>query len=195
MVAPVRLIQGLGKRGEKKPGCPATLVTKQLCALRALRKMSPSGVNGQIFRSVIISQNALQLAQTVLGWIAGDDRRIDRADGDAGHPVGLDAGLVHRLINAGLIGAERAAALQHKRDAVAAFRVASLAGAGGKRRMVDRAGTDVMHGKSLKNANGQPRFSFAKASDRQMTQAPDAKMKEIVTTVSASFHILRFGWR
>jgi hypothetical protein len=47
----------LGKRGLKKPGCPATLVTKQLCALRALRKTSPSGVNGQILRSVIISQN------------------------------------------------------------------------------------------------------------------------------------------
>jgi len=26
----VRLIQGLGKRGEKKPGWPATLVTRQL---------------------------------------------------------------------------------------------------------------------------------------------------------------------
>jgi hypothetical protein len=36
-----------------------------------------------------------------------------------------------------------------------------------------------MHGKSLKNANGQPRFSFAKAGDRQMTQAPDAKMKRL----------------
>ena len=96
----------------------------------------------------------LQLAQTVLGWIAGDDRRIDRTDGDARHPVGLDPGLMHRLIDAGLIGAERAAALQDKCNPVAAFRSPSLAGAGGKCRMVNRAGTDVMHGKSLENANG-----------------------------------------
>jgi hypothetical protein len=69
VVAPVRLIQGLGKRGEKKPGCPATLVTKQLCALRALRKMSPSGVNGQIFRSVIISQKACSWRRRCLGGL------------------------------------------------------------------------------------------------------------------------------
>ena len=62
----------------------------------------------------------LQLAQTVLGWIAGDDRRIDRTDGDARHPVGLDPGLMHRLIDPGLIGAERAAALQDKCNPVAA---------------------------------------------------------------------------
>jgi hypothetical protein len=44
--------------------------------------------------------------------------------------------------------------LQHKRNAVAAFGSPRLAGAGGKRRVVDRAGTDVMHGKSLKMRMG-----------------------------------------
>jgi hypothetical protein len=47
----------LGTRGSKNPGWPAIIVIHELVALRALRKTSPSGVNGQIFRSVIRSQN------------------------------------------------------------------------------------------------------------------------------------------
>ena len=53
----MKLSHGLGKRGAKKPGCPLIMVSQELVALRALRKMSPSGVNGQILRSVICSQN------------------------------------------------------------------------------------------------------------------------------------------
>ena len=48
--------------------------------------------------------------------VAGDDARIDGADRRADQPVGLDAGIVQRLIDAALIGAERAAALQHEHD-------------------------------------------------------------------------------
>src|SRR6185312_14020081 len=51
-----------------------------------------------------------------LGRVAGDDRRVQRADRDAGQPVRLQAGLVQRLEHAGLVGAECAAALQHQRD-------------------------------------------------------------------------------
>jgi hypothetical protein len=65
----VRLIHGLGKRGLKKPGWPATLVTKQLWALRALRKISPSGVNGQILRSVIKSQKVCSWRSRCLGGL------------------------------------------------------------------------------------------------------------------------------
>jgi hypothetical protein len=52
-----QLSHGLGTRGSKNPGCPPNMVIHELVALRALRKTSPSGVNGQIFRSVISSQN------------------------------------------------------------------------------------------------------------------------------------------
>ena len=43
-------------------------------------------------------------------------RGVDRADRRADHPVGLDARLVQRLVHADLVGAERAAALQHQHD-------------------------------------------------------------------------------
>ena len=48
--------------------------------------------------------------------VAGDQRGVDGADRRSDHPVGLDAGLVQRLVDADLIGAERAAALQHEHD-------------------------------------------------------------------------------
>jgi hypothetical protein len=48
--------------------------------------------------------------------VAGDQAGIDGADRGADDPVRLDAGLVQRLIDAGLIGPERAAALQHEHD-------------------------------------------------------------------------------
>ena len=58
--------------------------------------------------------------------IAGDQRRVDRADRNARDPVGMQIGLGQRLIDAGLIRAERAAALQQQGDpfelcALAAF--------------------------------------------------------------------------
>ena len=55
-----------------------------------------------------------QLLDPSLRRIAGDDGGIDCADGDAGDPMGHDAGLGQLLIDAGLIGAERAAALEHQ---------------------------------------------------------------------------------
>ncbi len=59
-------------------------------------------------------QNSLSRSSRSLGRAAGDDGGVDRADRGADHPVGLDPGLVQRLIDADLIGAERAAALQHQ---------------------------------------------------------------------------------
>ena len=47
-----------------------------------------------------------------LRLVAGDDRGVDRADRDAGDPFRLEAGMAERLIGAGLIGAERTAALE-----------------------------------------------------------------------------------
>jgi hypothetical protein len=56
-----------------------------------------------------------QLLDPFFGRIACDQGRIDGADGNAGHPVGMNIGLRQGLIDAGLIGAERAAALKDQR--------------------------------------------------------------------------------
>ena len=61
----------------------------------------------------------LQLAEPILRLVAGDQAGVDRADRRADHPIGLDAGLVQRLVDAGLVGAERAAALQDEDDLAA----------------------------------------------------------------------------
>ena len=60
----------------------------------------------------------LQRRKPLLGRVAGDERRVDGADGDARDPVGVAFGLAKRLIDASLIGAQRAAALQHQRHPV-----------------------------------------------------------------------------
>jgi hypothetical protein len=49
--------------------------------------------------------------------IAGDQRGIDRADGNAGNAVRMEIGLGQRLIDAGLVGAQGAAALKQQRNA------------------------------------------------------------------------------
>src|SRR5262245_423274 len=51
------------------------------------------------------------------GWIAGDDGGVEGADRYAGDPIGNEAGLIERLVDAGLISAERAATLQDEGDA------------------------------------------------------------------------------
>ena len=57
-----------------------------------------------------------QPRQPVLRRVARNQARVDRADRGADDPVRFDAGLVQRLVDARLIRAERAAALQHKYD-------------------------------------------------------------------------------
>src|SRR3954468_11614144 len=52
-----------------------------------------------------------QTRQSILRRVAGDETRVDGADRGADDPVRLDAGLMQGLVDAGLIGAERAAAL------------------------------------------------------------------------------------
>ena len=56
----------------------------------------------------------LQPVDAFVGVVAGDDRGVDGADRDAGNPFRLEAGTAQRLKGAGLVGAERAAALQHQ---------------------------------------------------------------------------------
>ena len=59
-----------------------------------------------------------QPVDTSFRRIAGDDRGIDCADRNADDPVRMKPSLGQRLINTRLIGAERAAPLQQKRDAI-----------------------------------------------------------------------------
>src|SRR5579863_942328 len=54
----------------------------------------------------------------MLRRIAGKNRRIERADRNAAKPIGKNAGFVEALIDAGLIGTERAPALQNERNAL-----------------------------------------------------------------------------
>ncbi len=56
----------------------------------------------------------LEFGDAIFRGIAGNDRRIDGADRDAGDPVGPNALGVQHFVDAGLIGAQGAAALQNK---------------------------------------------------------------------------------
>ena len=56
------------------------------------------------------------MREPVLRLVAGDDGGVDRADRRSDQPVGLDPGLVQRLVDAGLIGSERPAALEDEDD-------------------------------------------------------------------------------
>ena len=57
-----------------------------------------------------------QLVEPILWLVAGDDGGVDRAYRRSDQPVGLDAGLVQRLVDAGLVGSQRAAALEDEDD-------------------------------------------------------------------------------
>src|SRR6516162_8865275 len=58
----------------------------------------------------------LQPVDAMFGLVAGDEASVDGADRRADDPIGLDPGLVERLIDTRLIGAERTAALEHEHD-------------------------------------------------------------------------------
>jgi hypothetical protein len=70
----------------------------------------------EVVRGVLLDAcpERAQPVEPVLPRVAGDQRRVDGADRRADHPVGLDTRFVHRLVDAGLVRAERAAALQHQ---------------------------------------------------------------------------------
>ena len=93
---------------------------------RRQRRSRPGKAPHRLERSTR-RQNSWSFGKTVLRLVAGDDARIDGADRGADQPVRLDAGVVQRLIDAALIGAERASALQHEHD-LAVIGVADLVG-------------------------------------------------------------------
>src|SRR5271166_1445523 len=57
-----------------------------------------------------------QLAEPILRLVSSDDGGVDCAYRRSDQPVGLDAGLVQRLVDAGLVRSERAAALEDEDD-------------------------------------------------------------------------------
>ena len=59
-----------------------------------------------------------QLGDACLPGIAGDDGGVDRPDRDARDPIGVEVDLGQCFVDARLVGAERAATLQQKRNAV-----------------------------------------------------------------------------
>ena len=54
----------------------------------------------------------LETREPVAGLAARDQAGVDGADRSADHPVGLDAGLVQRLVDADLVGTQRPATLE-----------------------------------------------------------------------------------
>ena len=98
----------------KKPGTPKVAIRAALVSLNSERPRSPLVTGFQGTGADTISQNSLSRATRFSRLVAGDDRGIDGADRDAGDPVRLEIEVTQRLIGAGLIGAERAAALQNQ---------------------------------------------------------------------------------
>src|SRR5260370_12755906 len=58
----------------------------------------------------------LQSGETLLDGVAANDASIDGTDRGADDPVGFDAGLMQRFIDAALVSPERAAALHDEHD-------------------------------------------------------------------------------
>ena len=63
-----------------------------------------------------------ELFQPVFRFVAGNDGGVDGADRDPRHPVRLDPAFVQGLVDARLIGPQRAPALQHQGAPAAALR-------------------------------------------------------------------------
>jgi hypothetical protein len=62
-----------------------------------------------------------ELIKAPVGRIARDDAGIDGADRRTNDPVRLDFGFVQGLVDAALIGAKRAATLQHQNNLARQF--------------------------------------------------------------------------
>ena len=97
--------------GAKKPGMPDMMVDRLASEL-------PKIDDGQSWSSDAFAADAVpefaQPGDAVGRLVAGNERAVDGADRRADHPVGLDAAFHQRLVDAGLVGAEGAAALQHQ---------------------------------------------------------------------------------
>ena len=73
---------------------------------------------GELGRKAVghLSPEGAHALQPLSGRIAGDQGGVDRADGGSDHPIGLDAEFLQGLVDAGLVGAQGATALEDKDD-------------------------------------------------------------------------------
>ena len=80
-------------------------------------------VRHQVHVDTVAVRHALpelfQTHEAVFVFVASKNGGIDGADRGAHHPVGRQAMFVQRVVDAGLVGAQCAAALQHQHDAQA----------------------------------------------------------------------------
>ena len=76
----------------------------------------PKGIEQELGGDLL--PKGAQLFEPCLGWVARDQRRVDGADRNSGHPVRMQVCLGEGLIHASLKGPECAPSLQHQSDAV-----------------------------------------------------------------------------
>lgn len=99
-------------RGSKKPGMPSRAAEAALNWFCHSRVPAQSGSRcGAAERDEV--PELLEPVDAPLRRVAGDQRGVDGADRHAGDPVDLLVALVRAGVDAGLVGAQGAAPLQH----------------------------------------------------------------------------------
>ncbi|MGF6676526.1 hypothetical protein OKW44_004400 [Paraburkholderia sp. WSM4174] len=121
-------------------------------------------------------------------WIARNDRRIQCTDRDARDPVRFDAGFVKSLKDAGLIGAERAAALQHQRDGFVVGQPGMPARAGGDRRTRALPVARHAHARPLQIAlrHGRPLSACTSRGSRRTTGRSEPRSGTLTGTARSA---------
>ena len=115
--------------------------------MRALRKVAVRCIGPDLALRYQIPKG-VKLSNAPVRRVPGDDGGIDGADRNAGNPIGQDVRFMHGLIDAGLIGAECAAPLQHESDAIASVRAAGVQGSTLAQRIWWRRRRDIVHGRT-----------------------------------------------
>ena len=109
-----RLHPSCGKARTEKAGHPRCHAGKRTPSVEeAAQHVAIEERHGDDPVSYFLPEGA-QLLGAAFRRVAGDDGTVDRSDGNAGDPVGLVAAPREGGVDTGLVGAEGAAALQHK---------------------------------------------------------------------------------
>ncbi len=88
---------GGGTRGWKKLGAPNIRMPSArhwltIVVLEVVAELQPADVRDAERRAAHRLPELAQLVDALGGGVAGDDRRVDRADRDAGHAIGMQVG-------------------------------------------------------------------------------------------------------
>ncbi len=102
--------------GDERAGCTELIEERaRQIALRSESVCGGSPVEKRIGGD--LPPEGPQLLNPFGRLVSGDDRGVDGANGDAGNPIWMNVGLRKGFVDAGLVGSERTAALQHQRNA------------------------------------------------------------------------------